>query len=424
MIVLWGIAWGAVLGMLWPQSGDLATYIGGFFGFFAGLTLHFLMKRLVAKQIAQQRSALLAELREFARIQVDALGTAQQQARLAGHAATAKAPMASSHANPARPIASNQATQRMAPEATAAAPPTPTTEDAQAASHAAVQGSNAADQVVNAAKKWLLGGNAIVRVGLVVLFIGLSFLARYAAASGLLPVELRLAAIGSVGIALLAIGFRQRLLKPAFALGLQGAGIAVMYLTVFAAFKLYAMLPALAAFALMLVVCALSCALALLQNSRTLAGAAFGGGFAVPVLLSSGQGSHVGLFSYYMLLNAAIMSIAYKKSWRFLNVMGVLATFGVALAWGALKFEPQHYASSQPFLLCFLLIFIATAVLHARNTPTQLGNAVDSTLVFGSPLVAFGLQVGIAQQFELGAAFSALGFAALYLGLEIGRAHV
>jgi uncharacterized membrane protein len=54
-----------------------------------------------------------------------------------------------------------------------------------------------------------------VRVGLVILFIGLSFLARYAASAGLLPVEFRLAAIGAAAIALLAVGFRKRTTNPA-----------------------------------------------------------------------------------------------------------------------------------------------------------------------------------------------------------------
>ena len=274
---------------------------------------------------------------------------------------------------------------------------------------------NPLEQAVLAARNWLLGGNTIVRVGLVILFIGLSFLARYAASAGLLPVEFRLAAVAAVGIALLVVGFRKRADKPAFALALQGGGVAVMYLTVFAAFRLYGLLPPLYAFGLMIAVCAASCALALLQDSRALAVAAFTGGFAAPILLSTGQGSHVGLFSYYTLLNLAILFIAHKRSWRMLNVVGFVATFGVASAWGALKYQPEHYASTQPFLAGFVLIYLGAAILYARNTPTKLGNAVDTMLVFGTPLVGFGLQAGLVQPFELGAAFSALAFAALYL---------
>ena len=48
----------------------------------------------------------------------------------------------------------------------------------------------------------------MARVGTVVLFIGLSFLAKWAADNALFPPELRLAAVGIVGIALLVQGFR------------------------------------------------------------------------------------------------------------------------------------------------------------------------------------------------------------------------
>ena len=460
MTVIWGIFWGGVMGALWPAGYGLGPYAGAFLGLFAGLTLRFAIKKQVQHSTQALRAQVLADAARLVRspalasgvpylpdgVPVAPGGLPAAQSGLPDHAVTAvtpavppaMSPYTAQPANAQAEAAEDDAfwqdelkrEQALSPSAARMRANQAESGDARL-STAASQSSgvatgrapappappNAAEQALTAAKNWFLGGNTIVRMGLVILFIGLSFLARYAAAAGLIPVELRLAVIGAFGIALLAIGFKKRADKPGFALALQGAGVAVMYLTVFAAFRLYDMLPALAAFGLMIVVCALSCALALLQNSRALAVAAFAGGFAVPVLLSTGQGSHVGLFSYYTLLNIAIMFIAYKKSWRILNLVGFVATFGVATAWGALKFAPEQYASTQPFLIGFLLIYVITAVLYARNTPTRLGNAVDSTLVFGTPLVAFGLQVGLAGQFELGTAFSALGFAALYLGL-------
>jgi uncharacterized membrane protein len=431
MLIFWGIFWGAVLGAFWPGYGDLQTYVGGFFGGLVGWTLRMLVRR----QINDSYTALRAELvrgnpasSQAATASVGKQGPAQlQDGPWAENTATAGVDTASTTAARVRlsaaalpgaqeawpgdfpvnaPSHFSVVTPADAPIATAAttvkAPVPPAT-------------PNAIKLGLNAARTWLFGGNTIVRSGLVILFIGLSFLARYAAAAGLLPVEFRLAVIAAVGVVLLAVGFRQQQAKPGFALALQGAGVAVMYLTVFAAFRLYGMLPDVLAFGLMAVVCALSCALALLHNSRALAVVAFAGGFAVPVLLSSGQGSHVSLFSYYLLLNLAILFIAHQRAWRILNIVGFLATFGVVTAWGTLQYVPAHYATAQPFLLGFLLIYLLTAILYARNTPTQLGNTVDSTLVFGTPLIAFGLQVGLVRHLELGAAFSALGFAALYL---------
>ncbi|MDB5964251.1 MAG: hypothetical protein JWQ72_751, partial [Polaromonas sp.] len=409
-MIIWGIFWGAVLGIFWPGMGDVGIFAGAFFGFFIGLSARWAVRREVAAQRKKDWQAVAVQpAAEPAVVTVSAASTLPhaQAVRSAEAAATSSVQAASGSA------AANEAAaaSRDVPLKAAPVPRAPATAPAAPAAPGAI------DLAILAAKNWLLGGNTIVRVGLVILFIGLSFLARYAATAGLFPVEFRLAAIGVAAIVLLGVGFTKRHARPGFALALQGGGVAVLYLTVFAAFRLYGLMPPLLAFGLMIVVCALSCALALLQDSRALAVAAFAGGFAVPLLLSTGEGSHVGLFSYYTVLNLAILFIAHQRSWRILNAVGFVATFGVATAWGVLKYAPAQYASTQPFLVAFVLIYVAAAVLYARNTPTRLGNAVDSLLVFGTPLAGFGLQAGLVQQFELGAAFSALAFAAGYLML-------
>jgi uncharacterized membrane protein len=67
---------------------------------------------------------------------------------------------------------------------------------------------------VGKARDWLLGGNTIVRAGLAILFVGLTFLARMAAYAGLFPIEVRLALVALAGAALLAIGFNKRTQRP------------------------------------------------------------------------------------------------------------------------------------------------------------------------------------------------------------------
>lgn len=273
------------------------------------------------------------------------------------------------------------------------------------------------EQWIGAARDWLLGGNTIVRVGLVILFVGLSFLANYAAQAGLFPIEARLALVAAAGAALLVVGFNRRTVRPDFALALQGAGVAVMYLTVFAAARIYTVVPMGAAFALMIVFAALGCALALLQDARGMALASFLGGFAVPVLLGGDAKTPLPLFTYYTVLNAAILVIAWKKSWRPLNLLGFFATFGMAIVWGQTSYEPQHYLTCQIFLALSIAIYLAAAVLYAHNTPGKLGNAVDSTLLFGPAMAGFGLQAGMMRGTEFGSAFSALAFGAVYLAI-------
>ncbi len=397
-MIVWGIFWGAALGAGFSLLvGGWSIAMGALTGCLVGASLRVAVRREVARATAQALSGAVSA-HATTSIPVVSQGLAEP-----------------SSADPASAVADTPVVAQ--PHAVAAAERVPTPKLSMPVSNPQSATPSALEQALAAATQWLVGGNTIVRVGVVILFIGLSFLARYAAASGLLPVEFRLAGIGTVGVALLTFGFGKRLAKPGFALALQGAGVAVLYLTVFAAFRLYELLPALPAFALMALMCGFSCALALLQNSRALAVVAFAGGFAVPILLSSGQGGHVGLFAYYLALNLAILFVAHRRSWRLLNLLGFVATFVVAGAWGALKYVPEHFATTQPFLIGFVLIYVAAAVMYARNTPTRLGNTVDSSLVFGTPLVGFGLQVGLVAHVGMGAAFSALGFAAFYLAL-------
>jgi uncharacterized membrane protein len=286
---------------------------------------------------------------------------------------------------------------------------------AEAVANAKPKVPNAFDQGIEAFKKWFFGGNIILRVGMIILFIGLAFLARQAAISGYFPPELRLAVVGLVGIAAVVFGYIKRTVRPTFALPLQGFGVATLYLTVFAAFKLFGLVPQLMAFGLMVVICSFGVALALLQSSKALAFASFAGGFAAPILLSDGSGNHIGLFAYYLLLNIGILVVAFKRNWRALNILGFVATYGVALTWGVLKFSPESYASTQPFLIAFFLVYLLTSIFYAQKSPTNYGNTVDSMLVFGNPIITFGLQYGLTQAMPLGAGLSALGMSAAHI---------
>ncbi|MFX5793580.1 DUF2339 domain-containing protein, partial [Acinetobacter baumannii] len=85
------------------------------------------------------------------------------------------------------------------------------------------------------------------------------------------------------------------------------------------------------------------------QDAAVLAFMGSAGGFLAPVLVSSGGGSHVALFSYYALLNAGIFAIAWFKAWRALNLLGFSFTFVIGSIWGATAYAPEHFASTEAF---------------------------------------------------------------------------
>src|SRR4029453_11477762 len=147
---------------------------------------------------------------------------------------------------------------------------------------------------------------------------------------------------------------------------LQGGAFGLLYLTIFAAFRLYGLLPAPLTFGLLLTVVTFSGVLAVLQDSLALAAIGTSGGFLAPILASAGGGSHVALFSYYAVLNAGVLGIAWFRAWRFLNWLAFLFTFGIGFLWGQQFYQPEFLRSTEPFLIFFFLLFVAVAVLYAH----------------------------------------------------------
>lgn len=258
-------------------------------------------------------------------------------------------------------------------------------------------------------------GNLVLKIGIVILFFGVAFLLKYAAQHSLIPIELRLAGVAGCGLIMLGLGWRLRFTRLNYGLLLQGGGVGILYLVVFAAAKLYGLLPAVLALSVMVGLVGLSCLLAVLQNARSLAVSGVIGGFLAPVLMSTGGGSHVLLFSYYALLNAGIFGIAWAKAWRELNLIGFFFTFAIGTLWGSSGYRPEHFATTEPFLLLFFVFYVLISALFAYRQPINLRGYVDGPLVFGLPLVVSGLQYFLVRDFAYGMAFSALGFGLFYL---------
>jgi uncharacterized membrane protein len=202
---------------------------------------------------------------------------------------------------------------------------------------------------------FFFGGNTLVRFGVIVLFFGVGFLLKYASEHIVIPIEARFIAVAMGAIVMLAIGWRLRGSRPGYGLIMQGGGIGLLYLTVFAAFRLYQLLPAGLVFVLLVATAFFSAMLAVLQDSRSLAAIGVTGGFVAPILASTGAGSHVMLFSFYAVLNLGILIIAWFKPWRSLNFLGFAFTFIIGLLWGGRYYRADLFASTEPFLILFFL---------------------------------------------------------------------
>jgi uncharacterized membrane protein len=265
----------------------------------------------------------------------------------------------------------------------------------------------------NALWTWLTGGNALTRIGVIILFFGVAFLLKYFAEHFTISIEVRLAAVAAFGIALSLLGVRVAGSRPGYGLSLQGAGAGILYLTTYAAFQPYGVLPASVAVVLLIAVSALTVFLAVRHDSQPLAGLAIAGGFVAPILVGGNAGP-LALFGYFAILNVAIFALAWWKSWRALNVVGFVFTFVLGILWGSEFYAPEHYTTVQPFLVLFFALYVAIPIRNLLRGTAPPKDPVDGLLVFGVPIVGFALQAALVENHRYGAALSAVALSLVY----------
>ncbi|MBX3665190.1 MAG: DUF2339 domain-containing protein [Burkholderiales bacterium] len=409
-----GLIAGALLGAAW--SGDLAL-AGAGVGAIAGA-------------LYRGRGAGAAEIVRLEKIEdairqlsrrLKALEAQAQPARTDGESASAAAPADAAAAEPS--AAGETTTAAPEPPAAAATSAAAGTAEGVSPAPAAQPFRPFAEEAAREADPgwWdrLIGGNLVAKAGVVILFFGVGFLLKYAYDNALLPVPLRLAGVALAGAALFATGWRLLATRRLYGLILQGGGIGLLYLDVFFALKVYALIAPQWGFALFMALGVLTTLLAVRQDAGVLAVLGLSGAFMAPVLAGSDSGSHVLLFSYYLLLNALILAVSWFKSWRALNLVGFFFTFLVGLFWGWRNYRPELFASVEPFVVAFFLMYLAIPVLFAHRQPPRLRGLVDASLVFGTPLTAAAMQAGLVRDMPYGLAWSAGCAAAVYALLAL-----
>ncbi len=71
--------------------------------------------------------------------------------------------------------------------------------------------------VILAVQRFFTGGNLVVRIGVIVLFFGVSFLLKLAIDHGLIPIEVRLAGVAVAAMVLMVAGWRLREKRAGYA---------------------------------------------------------------------------------------------------------------------------------------------------------------------------------------------------------------
>ena len=235
-----------------------------------------------------------------------------------------------------------------------------------------------------------IGGNWFNRIGIIAIFLGVTFFLKYAVDNQWIGPVGRVLIGAAVGLGFLILGERLRKRYPSYAYGLTGGGVAVLYAaTWFASGKRYDLLSATVAFALMAVVTATASLLAARYNALPIAVLGLIGGFLTPILLSTGVDNEPGLFTYIALLDLGVLALAYSKQWRSLNYMAFISTVLMFAAWMVEWYSADKLGTTIFFLTVLFAIFALLAVLYNVVNRRATG-WLDLAMVFSNALLYFG----------------------------------
>jgi uncharacterized membrane protein len=269
-----------------------------------------------------------------------------------------------------------------------------------------------------------VGSQWFNRIGIVAVLIGVAWFLKFAFDNQWIGPAGRIL-IGLVsGAALIAWSERFRAKGfAAFSYSLKAVGSGVLYLSLWAAFSMYHLVPSSVAFAGMVLVTAFNAFIAWRQSAELLAVYAIVGAFSTPLLLSTGRDEEVFLFSYLLMMNAATMALLVLRGWNRLLVLSFLGTAGFYWGWYWQFYAPAAFVTTTVFLSLFILLFAAATIL-ARQKRAHAEQGDVARVLISMANAAFGFlgfyamlsHDGTARNTAL--AWCSVGFGAFYLGVR------
>lgn len=212
-----------------------------------------------------------------------------------------------------------------------------------------------------------IGENLANKIGIAILVIGIGFFVKYAIDQDWIN-EIGRVFIGiSCGGILLGIAHYLRKKFTAFSSVLVGGGIAVLYLTIYIAYHNYGIFSPTVTFLLMVLITGFAVIFALAYDRVELAVVAILGGFASPLMASSGEGNYVALFIYITILDVGMMVLSFYKKWPLINIISYVFTVLLYGVWLSSQYDyqkPGMTIGALIFATVFYFVFFAMNLLN------------------------------------------------------------
>ena len=178
------------------------------------------------------------------------------------------------------------------------------------------------------------GLNWLNRIAVVTLVLGVGFFFKYAVDNQWIGPGMRVALGIAAAMASLSAGeWMPSRGQAVFARGATGLGLALLYLSFYASFGFYQLLPQSVAFLLMTATTISAGGLAFYHKSRVVAVLGLLGGYLTPVMLSTDEDRVWTLVGYTILLSAGALILARLRQWPSVACIALAGNYLLYVGW-------------------------------------------------------------------------------------------
>lgn len=246
-----------------------------------------------------------------------------------------------------------------------------------------------------------IGENLINKIGILILVLGISFFVKYAIDKDWINEPARVGIGVLAGALVMGVAHRLRKNYAAFSSVFVAGAISIFYLTIGIAFHDYHLFSQTVAFIIMVVITIFSVFVSVSYDRKELAVLSLIGGFAVPFMVSTGEGNYKVLFTYIAILNIGMLLIAYFKKWNLVTLLAFIFSCLLYSAWFGKGFYDDKLPSSGAlfFATIFYIIFsVATVINNLRNKGTF--TKLEYFIMVANTFFYFGMGISIIENWK------------------------
>lgn len=220
-----------------------------------------------------------------------------------------------------------------------------------------------------------IGENLIMKLGILIVLIGVAIGGKYAIDHQLLSPAMRMIIGTLFGAALQGVAIKLKKEYKTLSAVLASGAMAILYFMTLFSYNLYDLIPLPVAFVLMTLITVATVWQACIYDMEVIAVIGLVAAYVIPFALSTGEGGSPWiLFSYISIINAGVMFIAVKRYWKILFVSAFVSTSFIL----GFVYRVKDFTATSDSVKMLAFLFAHFAIFYT----TFLAYKVRRSLIF------------------------------------------